>query len=83
MSSRMPMLCKEVLENSWAFMPKMHNVVFETRKNTRQKTYIANFTHKRANSKIFDKTWLTVKILGIVEAFTFMLLIFLFNFKIN
>lgn len=80
MSSRMPMLCKEVHENSCSFIIKMHRAVFETRQNMRQKTYIANFTHKRANSKIFDKTWLTVKLLSIVEAFTFMLFNFLFKF---
>lgn len=76
----MPMLCKEVHENACSFIIKIHRVVFETRQNMRQKTYIANFTHKRANSKIFDKTWLTVKLLSIVEAFTFMLFNFLFNF---
>lgn len=80
MSSRMPMICKEVYENSCAFMPKMHSVVFKTLKNTRQKTHIANFTHKRANSKIFDKTRLTVKLLRIVEAFTLMLFIFFVQF---
>lgn len=37
MSSRMPMLCKEVHENSCSFIIKMHRVVFETRQNMRKK----------------------------------------------